>query len=56
VPDNWRNGGGPKMSWLPTKVPLDWAQLEANGWKANFPPSTIKGKKRDPKTRKVLAE
>jgi len=56
VPDNWRNGGGPKMSWLPTKAPLAWAQLEANGWTANFPPSTIKGKKRDPKTRKVLAE
>jgi hypothetical protein len=32
VPENWRSGGGPNLSWLPTKVPLAWANLEKNKW------------------------
>lgn len=33
VPPNWRNGGGPKLSWLPEGKPA-WAELEKNGWKS----------------------
>jgi hypothetical protein len=46
VPDSWRNGGGPNMKWLPTSFPVAWAELEKNGWKAEYPPSSLKGKKR----------
>ena len=46
VPDSWRNGGGPNMKWLSTSVPVAWAELEKNGWKAEYPPSSLKGKKR----------
>ncbi len=47
VPDSWRNGGGPNMKWLPTSVPVAWAELEKNGWKAEYPSSPLKaeGKK-----------
>ena len=40
VPENWRNGKGPNMKWLPTKVPVAWAELEANEWK--FPTVDLK--------------
>ena len=31
VPPNWRNGGGPKLKWLP-KGETAWAELEKAGW------------------------
>ncbi len=31
VPDAWRKGDGPRLSWLPA-VPA-WSELEKNGWK-----------------------
>ena len=36
VPANWRNGGGPRLSWLPTGEPA-WAKLARNGWQAEQP-------------------
>lgn len=33
VPANWRNGGGPKLSWLPADpAKYAWAELEKKGW------------------------
>jgi len=32
VPEEWLTGKAPNYSWLPTKNPLAWAKLEANGW------------------------
>ena len=31
VPDEWRRGGGPNMSWVPEK--FAWEYLQKNGWK-----------------------
>jgi len=31
IPENWLNGGGPNLSWLPKTVA--WAELAKNGWK-----------------------
>lgn len=42
VPANWRNGGGPKLSWLPKKVEPAWAELEKNGWKSPNPEQAVK--------------
>jgi len=32
VPENWRNGGGPNMSWVPMGKTA-WAKLQGDGWK-----------------------
>jgi integrase len=32
-PEEWRSGKAPNFSWLPTKVPVAWAELQKNGWK-----------------------
>jgi hypothetical protein len=37
VPQSWRDGNGPKLTWLPTKVAVAWAELEKNGWKCPAP-------------------
>jgi hypothetical protein len=30
IPDNWRNGGGPHLSWLPLKADLAWNTIPAS--------------------------
>ncbi|HOC54740.1 MAG TPA: site-specific integrase [Verrucomicrobiota bacterium] len=53
VPESWRNGGGPNMSWLPTGS-LAWSKPQVNGW--NFEAKEMPGnrvskkRERDAKT------
>lgn len=32
VPLEWQTGEPPNLGWLPSKAPIAWARLQANGW------------------------
>lgn len=33
VPVEWQTGKPPNFAWLPSRVPLAWAKIQASGWK-----------------------